>query len=208
MPNKDIEENSWANGKLLLACDESGYGPLAGSLFTAGVIFPKNYDFDRIAGLNDSKKLSESKRFALESIILRDCVWYFCASASQEDIDAGSAYYLRFSLAENAISKYNEDISLVDVIMDGNVKLKVSDANSSVCLIKGDSHCYSIAAASIIAKCAKDREMIRLHQLHPEYGWGSNKGYASKGHEQAILKHGLTSYHRKSYCKKFLKVQD
>jgi ribonuclease HII len=204
MADDSLEKNSWVASRLLLACDESGYGCISGSMYVAGTIFPADYDFSRLRGLNDSKKLSEKKRFELEGLIIADALYYFIARASAPEIDQGSAYHMRFSMAENEISKTLKlDMNSIDVIMDGNVKLKLNAA-SSTCLIKGDSKCLSISAASVLAKCAKDREMILIDKEFPMYGWASNKGYESEGHREAILKHGLTHFHRKSYCKKYL----
>jgi len=194
------ERSSWAAGRGLLAFDEAGYGSVAGSMFVAGVIFPINYDFAILCGLNDSKRLSEKKRFELELMIKREAEWYGIVSRTADEIDSGNVYYMRFAAAE-ALGVH---IGNVDVIMDGNVSLNMPNAHSSMCLVKGDSKCPSIAASSILAKCAKDREMIELHNECPEYGWNRNKGYLNAAHSAAIVKSGLTRHHRRSYCKKFI----
>lgn len=197
-----LEKQSWANGKLLLACDEAGYGCLAGSMFVAGVAFPKDFDFSKLPKLNDSKALTEKQRFALEEPIRSSAEYWFCCEITPTEIDNGKPYYIRFQTAELKIVEL-DIIGKVDVIMDGNIPLKVHGARSS-CLVKGDSKCLSIAAASVLAKCAKDRQMIELDSVHPEYGWASNKGYESQLHRDAIIEHGLTRFHRRSYCKKYL----
>lgn len=197
------EEASWSEDRFLMAFDEAGYGCIAGSMFVAGVVFPKGYDFSRLGKINDSKKLSESRRFELEGLIRAECLWSFCGEVNASEIDAGSPYYLRFQTAENGASLWGT-ISQTDVWMDGDVSLKLPAARSSQYLIGGDSKCVSIAAASILAKTAKDRQMRTLHEDFPMFGWNSNKGYESSGHRAAILKYGLSVHHRRSYCKKYI----
>jgi ribonuclease HII len=194
---------SWSDGRLLLGCDEAGYGCIAGSMFVAGVVFDKDFDFKELATLNDSKALTEKKRFYLEGIIRKSALHFFCKEVSASEIDAGRPYHLRFDVAKAEIEKI-QFISSLDVIMDGNVSVALPSAHSSKCLVKGDGKCLSIAAASVLAKCAKDRQMLFLHKEFPVYGWDGNKGYESSGHREAILKHGLSPHHRRSYCKKYL----
>ena len=203
MPDNSLEISSWAAGHLLLTFDETGYGCIAGSMFVAGVTFQHNFNFSLLSGLNDSKKMSEKSRFAMESLILQHCLWSCCREVTAAEIDAGSPYHMRFSIAQDIAREFNM-LGAANVIMDGNVSLNLPQAHSSTCLVKGDSKCLSIAAASVLAKCAKDRQMIALSDESPVYGWASNKGYESQSHGDAILKFGLSRHHRKSYCKKYL----
>lgn len=198
------ERDAWSREKLLLGCDEAGMGPLAGSLFISGVIFPRDYDFSRLQGVNDSKKLTEEKRFELESIIKSEALFWFCESAPPEVIDKGSAYHIRFELAVHRILSMSAALHQeFMVLMDGNKEIPLPDdcGIENKCLIKGDAKCFSLAAASIIAKTAKDKEMICLHEQFPAYKWKKNKGYGSREHMEAIGKYGLTPHHRRSFCK-------
>jgi ribonuclease HII len=202
MIGNEYEIDSWSNGRLLLGCDESGYGCISGSMFVAGVVFPPHFNFTALQQLNDSKVLSENRRFVLEQDILKSALHYFCKEVTVAEIDAGSPYHLRFEAAREMAMKI-DILATLDVLMDGNVTLQLPQAFSSKALIKGDGKCFTIAAASIIAKCAKDRQMRALDKEFPVYGWASNKGYESAAHKSAILKYGLSPHHRRTYCKKY-----
>jgi ribonuclease HII len=198
MADNSREQTCWAAGQLVCGIDEAGYGCLAGRMWVAGVVFGKGYDFSQLAGLNDSKQLTEEVRFRLEPIVKRDARWWFCASASPAEIDAENAYWLRFRKAEERILA--EEWDKVVFLMDGDHALRLPSLDSR-CLKKGDAQCLTIAAASILAKCAKDREMIKLDGDFPKYGWAQNKGYGTPDHKAAIEKFGLTEHHRRKYCR-------
>ena len=203
MASNELELEAWRNGKLLLGVDESGYGCLAGSMYIAGVIFPKDYDFTKLKGLNDSKKMTERRRFELETIIQADAFWYFVAEATPAEIDSTNVYYLRFEKAAEAIEANTNLPQNLDLYVDGNVPIKFTKLQLHCnTLVKGDSFSLSIAAASVLAKCAKDRQMLSLHDSFPDYGWKINKGYWSVDHVNALKSSGLTVYHRKTYCRK------
>lgn len=205
MIDDSIEQEVWSKGSLLLGVDEAGMGPLAGSLFVGGVIFHKDYDFDRLKGLNDSKKLSAKKRFELEPIVKADALYWFVEEVSPAIVDTDSAYHARFHAAARKVVEVEERGLELVVLMDGNVTIKLPETSSSEsrCLVKGDAKCFSVAAASILAKTAKDKEMICLDKEYPAYDWSSNKGYGTANHIEAIKKFGLTPYHRRTYCRKF-----
>lgn len=204
MIDDQYERKTWEQGKILIGVDEAGMGCVAGNLFVAGAAFPIGYDFKKLAamGLNDSKKLKEEKRFSLLETICADATFWFCDTGSVEEVESNTAWHTRFNKAiphvEKALATYGGI-----VYMDGNHPIKINNYKSE-CLVKGDAKCFSIAAASIIAKTSKDKEMACLDSEFPEYGWKDNKGYGTAKHKIAIQKYGLTKYHRKSYCKSFM----
>lgn len=207
MATDQLERECWAAGKLLCGVDEAGYGCLAGSLHVASVVFPANHDFSTLKGLNDSKKISDQQRFQLEPLIKQTALWWSCESATAAEIDAAAGtdrnvYWMRFELAERAINFFlSENPVQTTLVMDGNKALRIPGADSRF-LVQGDAKCLTIAAASVLAKCAKNREMAALHEQHPEYGWDRNNGYWKADHVAAIEKLGFTDYHRRSYCSK------
>lgn len=212
MATDQLERECWAEGRLLCAWDEAGYGSICGNLYCSGVIFPADYDFSRLPGLDDSKKLSDKKRFELEPLIKRDAAWWCCESATAAEIDTAAGternvYWMRFELAERAINFHLLGFQpRPTLMMDGNKALRV-DGFDSRCMVKADQHVLSVSAASVLAKCAKNREMEELHNQHPEYGWNQNKGYWKADHVAAIERLGFTEHHRRSYCKKIQNVE-
>ena len=198
------EEASWANDELLCGIDEAGLGCLAGSLFVGYVIFPKNYDFAvRLSKVNDSKKLSEDTRFELAKLIKEDAVFWAVDKIDPDMVDERSGYHAVLDAIKNKTTTPALQNLRYSILFDGNHAVPGVDVINKF-LIKGDGKCYSIAAASILAKTQKDLEMIGLDLLCPQYNWKSNKGYGTKKHEAAILENGLTEFHRKTYCKKFI----
>lgn len=204
----NYEKHFWANGQLVLGVDEAGYGCFAGSMFVSGVICDINKEIPvELSKVNDSKKLTEFQRFELEPLIKAFVKHYFCVEVTPNHINKSkNVYWERFSAAENEINiKYKDIILGHTVVYDGNKPLRI-DAKfaNSLCLEKGDSKSFSIAAASIIAKTAKDREMIAMDKLYPEYGFGKNKGYYCKEHADALKKFGMCEIHRIKYCRNHL----
>ncbi|TJZ59765.1 ribonuclease HII [Sphingobacterium olei] len=174
-------------------CDEAGRGCLAGPVFAAAVIFPPEY-CNPI--LNDSKKLSEKKRMELRPIIENEALAFAVASVSPQDIDKiniHNASYKAMHLALDALAVKAEFI-----IVDGNRFIPYQDITHE-CIIKGDGKYLSIAAASILAKTYRDDFMIHLAGKYPSYDWKSNKGYPTIAHRQAVLQHGFTPHHRKTF---------
>ncbi len=180
-------------GDLVCGVDEVGRGPLAGDVVTAAVILdPKS----PIAGLADSKKLSEKKREALFDEILNKALCVCIARASVAEID--SLNILQASLL--AMKRAVEGLSIQPehVLVDGN---KIPDwSYSAEAVISGDARVACIGAASIIAKVTRDREMVEYDRLYPGYGFAGHKGYPTKAHMQALTEHGVTPIHRKSYA--------
>lgn len=190
--------------QLECGCDEAGRGCLAGSVYAAAVVLPDDYDNPE---LNDSKKLSPEKRYALREQVQHDALAWAVGIVSPEEIDRINILHASFLAMHRAI----DQLRLLPqvLIIDGNhfdpyYPLEEDGGRSAVALpfemiVKGDGTYQSIAAASILAKTYRDDEMNRLDRLYPQYDWKENKGYPTKKHCEAILKYGITPYHRKSY---------
>ncbi len=178
--------------------DEAGRGPLAGPVYAAAVILP---DDVIIEGLNDSKKISEKKRYELRKIIEKQAVDYAVASVSNEEIDKINILNATYKAMHLAISKLKTKPQ--HLIIDGNRFKPYLDIPFD-CIVKGDGKYASIAAASILAKTYRDDFMIKIAKEYPQYGWETNKGYGTKKHIEAIEKYGITHYHRKSFLSKYL----
>jgi ribonuclease HII len=185
----------------ILTCgvDEAGRGPLAGAVFAAAVILDPAHP---IAGLADSKKLSEKKRDALAIEIKAHALAWCIAQASVEEIDRINI--LRASLLAMKRAVEGLGVAPGEVLVDGTYCPDV--AYPSQAIVKGDSKVAEISAASILAKTARDADMLRLHAIHPYYGFDRHKGYPVPEHLAALAAHGVTPEHRRSYApvKKFL----
>lgn len=174
-------------------CDEAGRGCLAGPVFAAAVILPKNY---RHTVLNDSKKLSPKIRFELRDEIIKTAVAWKVASVSNEEID--ELNILRASIKAMHLALDGLDTEPGFLLIDGNRFYPYKQIAYRT-IVKGDSLYYSIAAASILAKTFRDEFMDRIDKEYPAYGWKKNKGYPTKDHRLAIAKYGISPYHRKSF---------
>lgn len=174
-------------------CDEAGRGCLAGSVYAAAVILPPDYQNEL---LNDSKKLTAKKRYALREEIERDAIAWAVGIVTPEEIDKINILNASFLAMHRALDQLK--IRPEAVIVDGN-RFKPYQDLPSTTIVKGDGKYLSIAAASILAKTYRDDYMLSLAEDYPQYDWQSNMGYPTKKHRQAILEHGITPYHRKSY---------
>ena len=174
-------------------CDEAGRGCLAGPVFAAAVILPPNFKNDL---LNDSKQLSERKRYALREVIEREALAWAVGIVSNEEIDRINI--LRASILAMHRALDGLKIRPQEIIIDGNRFTPYQDLPYTT-IVKGDGKYMSIAAASILAKTYRDDHMLRLHEEYPAYHWDSNKGYPAPAHRQAIREHGSTPYHRKTF---------
>ena len=173
--------------------DEAGRGPWAGPVYAAAVILHPAHP---IAGLADSKKLSAKKREALFDVIQRDAKAWAIASASAEEIDAinilqASLLAMRRAVEALAIQPHK-------ILVDGLHCPKVSMPARAI--VKGDAKEVAISAASILAKVARDREMLKLHKKYPHYGFDAHKGYGTALHIAALAAHGVSPVHRRSYA--------
>jgi ribonuclease HII len=174
-------------------CDEAGRGCLAGPVFAAAVIFPKDY---RNELLDDSKKLSHKKREYLRDIIERDALSWAVAGIDNHMIDHVNILNASIMAMHHAIKKLSVQPELL--LIDGNRFHSFAGIRHQ-CIIKGDSLYQSIAAASILAKTHRDEFMEKLHREYPSYDWARNKGYPTPAHKQAIRYFGITPYHRMSF---------
>ncbi len=174
-------------------CDEAGRGCLAGPVFAAAVVFARDYRHEL---LNDSKQLTAAKRGDLRTVIENEALAFAVASATPEEIDRiniHNASYLAMHRALDALATQAEF-----VLVDGNRFVPYREIPHA-CIVKGDGKFLSIAAASILAKTYRDDYMEAIATDFPEYQWTQNKGYPTVRHRQAILAHGLTPHHRKSF---------
>ena len=174
-------------------CDEAGRGPLAGPVYAAAVILPKDFHHPL---LNDSKKMSEKARETLRPIIEREALAWAVEEVSAEEIDTINILNASIAGMQRAVRKLK--IKPQFLLIDGN-RFKPCDDIPHQCIVKGDATYASIAAASVLAKTYRDEHMRRLAQEHPEYGWDRNMGYPTKEHIDAIIAHGYTPHHRKSF---------
>ena len=174
-------------------CDEAGRGCLAGSVYAAAVILPPDYQNEL---LNDSKKLTAKKRYALREEIERDAIAWAVGIVTPEEIDKINILNASFLAMHRALDQLR--VRPEAVIVDGN-RFKPYQDLPSTTIVKGDGKYLSIAAASILAKTYRDDYMLSLAEEYPQYDWQSNMGYPTKKHRQAIREHGITPYHRKSY---------
>ena len=174
-------------------CDEAGRGCLAGSVYAAAVILPPDYQNEL---LNDSKKLTAKKRYALREEIERDAIAWAVGIVTPEEIDKINILNASFLAMHRALDQLQ--VRPEAVIVDGNRFNPYQDLPSTT-IVKGDGKYLSIAAASILSKTYRDDYMLSLAEEYPQYDWQSNMGYPTKKHRQAILEHGITPYHRKSY---------
>lgn len=178
---------------LVAGTDEAGRGCLAGPVTAAAVILPKNF---KSTLLNDSKQTREGDRNKLKEIIINEAISYSIEHVYMKEIDKLNILNASILAMHRAIENLNCDPEYI--IVDGN-KFKAFRNIPHECIIKGDAKFFSIAAASILAKTARDEFMKKIHLEFPEYNWNKNKGYPTKEHRQAIREHGSTPYHRKSF---------
>lgn len=173
--------------------DEAGRGCLAGGVFAAAVILPEDFHHPL---LNDSKQMTERARNILREIIEREAVAWAVVEVSPERID-------RINILNASIEAMNIAVERLAVrpehlLVDGN-RFHTSLDIPYTCVVKGDATYANIAAASVLAKTHRDECMLRLAEEFPEYGWAKNKGYPTLEHRRAVLQHGLTPYHRRSF---------
>lgn len=183
------------NMEFLCGVDEAGRGPLAGDVYAAAVILPREA---QLPGLNDSKKLTEKKREALYEEITRQAVSYYVATASPEEIDERNILNATFLAMQRAVDGLS--VTPGYVLVDGNRKPPGITLPCS-CVVKGDGTSAAIAAASILAKVERDRYMKQVAETYPQYLFEKHKGYPTKEHYQAIAEHGVLPIHRKSFLK-------
>ena len=180
-------------GKIEAGCDEAGRGCLAGSVYAAAVILPDDYQNEL---LNDSKQLTEKRRYELREIIEHDAIAWAVGIVTPEEIDKINILNASILAMHRALDQLK--VRPEAIIVDGN-RFKPYQKLPHTTIVKGDGKYLSIAAASILAKTYRDDYMNRLAEEYPQYDWLSNKGYPTKKHREAIKQFGITPYHRKSY---------
>ena len=190
---KTMLESCYYKGKVEAGCDEAGRGCLAGSVFAAAVILPEGYQNEL---LNDSKQLTEKKRYQLREMIERDAVAWAVGVVTPEEIDQINILNASILAMHRALDQLK--VRPEAVIVDGNRFKKYKDLPHTT-IVKGDGKYLSIAAASILAKTYRDDYMNQLAEEYPPYDWKSNKGYPTKKHRDAIRQFGITPYHRKTF---------
>lgn len=192
----ELENEIYAEGfELICGADEAGRGPLAGPVCAAAVILPRGIE---IAGLNDSKKLTDKKREVLYDVICENAVTYGIAFASVEEIESINILNAAMLAMNRAIEKLTPQPQLA--LIDGNRNSAINIP--SRCVIKGDAKCADIAAASILAKVTRDRYMLEMAEKYPEYHFEKHKGYGTKLHYEALREYGPSEIHRPSFLRK------
>ena len=174
-------------------CDEAGRGCLAGPVFAAAVILPPDFKSEL---LNDSKQLSEKNRYALRQLIEQEAIAWGIGVVTAPEIDAINILKASFLAMHRAIEQLK--VQPQALLIDGNRFTPYKEIPFT-CMVKGDGRFLSIAAASILAKTYRDDYMLQLAEEYPSYGWQQNKGYPTRAHREAISKHGITPYHRKTF---------
>lgn len=175
----------------ILGIDEAGRGCCAGPLVVAGVVLPKNFKSDLI---NDSKKLSESKRKKAYELIIQNAIEYKIVFASAKYVDKFNPK----QATRNLMNKIVESMNNIDLIIT-DFEPVTSTNIKQLNLIKGDSQSLNVAAASILAKVARDEYMVKIDKQYPQYQFAKHKGYCTKLHQEAIVKYGTCPEHRLSY---------
>lgn len=196
-------KSCYYEGKIEAGCDEAGRGCLAGSVYAAAVILPPDYQNEL---LNDSKQLSEKRRYLLREQIERDAIAWAVGIVSPEEIDKINILNASILAMHRALDQLS--VRPEAIIVDGNRFKPYKDPSISeglgetlphTCIVKGDGKYLSIAAASVLAKTYRDDYMNAIAEEYPQYDWSSNKGYPTKKHREAIREYGITPYHRKSF---------
>lgn len=186
-------KNNYHEGMIEAGCDEAGRGCLAGSVYAAAVILPPDYHNEL---LNDSKQLTEKRRYALREVIQRDAVAWAVGIVTPEEIDKINILNASILAMHRALDQLK--VRPEAIIVDGN-KFKPYGDLPHATIVKGDGKYLSIAAASILAKTYRDDYMANIAKEYPQYDWSGNKGYPTKKHRQAIKLYGATPYHRRSF---------
>lgn len=195
-----LERNAQEQGySMICGCDEAGAGPLAGRVYAAAVVLPDGLE---LPYLNDSKKVTPKRRDALYDQIMEKATAWAIAWAEPEEIDELDILNCRMLAMQRAIDtlQVSADYALIDGNRDHGSRCKISTPHETV--IGGDGASPSIAAASILAKVARDRYMDEMAELYPEYEFGKHKGYPTKLHYELLRKFGPCPIHRRSFLKK------
>lgn len=201
-PKMTLHEFDLSKGEIVIGVDEAGRGPLAGNVVAAAAIL-KKYSSD-LDDINDSKKLTEKKREKLFDVIMEN-FYIGVGEATPEEIDEINILNATFLAMRRALENLKKQCGTDHLILvDGNFKIREYEGEQEF-VIKGDAKSLSIAAASIIAKVTRDREMIEEGKKYPEYKFEKHKGYGTKLHKEKLLELGVLPIHRKSFLNKIIK---
>lgn len=196
--------NDWPTGQYVAGLDEVGRGAGAGPVVTAAVIMPRGFKSPLI---RDSKKLTEKQRKEAYELIVKNAISISCNAGSVKDIEELGINKTTFKTMHKCLDELT--VKPDYILVDGNVWEPYTgtngDNNALTLIPKGDDTYTCIAAAAIIAKVRRDEYMCKLHELHPHYGWDSNKGYICKEHIEGVKNHGVNRYHRVVYMKNYIK---
>ncbi|MGI6432811.1 MAG: ribonuclease HII [Sphaerochaetaceae bacterium] len=179
---------------MICGIDEAGRGPLAGPLCAAAVVLPDDFPFSILA---DSKKLSPKKRLEVEKTIIALATGWAIGWASHREIDEINVLQATLHAMQRAYTSIKKRVAIDEVLIDGNMAPKLDVFCR--CIVKGDDSIPQIMAASILAKCARDRLMIRLDSRYPQYGYAQHKGYPTASHIQACRLYGPSPIQRRSF---------
>ncbi len=185
--------NCYQQEFLEAGCDEAGRGCLAGPVFAAAVILPRDFYLET---LNDSKQLTHSQRDVLRPIIEKEAIAWAVAGVDHEEIDQINILNASFLAMHRAVAKLQMQPGYLAI--DGN-RFKAYPQIPHSCIIKGDGKYLNIAAASILAKTHRDEYMTSIAESYPHYDWKNNKGYPTIAHRRAVIEIGLSPYHRKTF---------
>ena len=189
--------------------DEAGRGPLAGPVFAGAVLLPPGFRDER---LNDSKQMNEHDRYALREVIQREAVAWGVGEVTAAEIDEINILNASFRAMRRAFAqlaeRLPEGMKVDRLLVDGNRFRPGTLIIPYECIVKGDAKLAPIAAASVLAKTCRDDYMIRIHEEYPVYGWKQNKGYPTRAHRDAVMRYGLSPYHRVTFCRRFLAPEE
>lgn len=196
-PTLARESAAWASGRLLIGIDEAGRGPLAGPVVAAAVVFPRHAD--QVAGVRDSKTLSAPRRGLLAPALRSAALCWALGAASSREIDSLNIRIATILAMRRALHRVLARLAAVpaEVLVDGLPVRELGHPHQA--LVDGDAHCYTIAAAGILAKTVRDDLMQRLSRRHPAFGWERNMGYGTASHLAAIRHTGPTAHHRRTF---------
>lgn len=195
----EFDKNWLDEGKIIVGIDEAGRGPLAGPVVAAAVILDCN---NQIEGINDSKRLTSTKREKLYQQITEKAIGWAVGIASPEEIDRVNILEATFLAMKRAIEKIQKNVDLI--LVDGNRTIPFLEKEKQIAIIKGDGKSASIAAASIIAKVTRDKIMMEYHNLYPLYRFDLHKGYGTELHLEMIRRYGVCEIHRRSFCENII----
>lgn len=195
-PTLDRESRAWADACLLIGVDEVGRGPLAGPVVAAAVVFPRN--FEPIPGVRDSKTLPPRRRETMAGAIRATALRIALGAASVREIDALNIRVATALAMRRAIRRVSTGLGPHRILVDGLPFRELGVAHDA--LVDGDAHCFSVAAAGIVAKSVRDRLMRQLAARHPGYGWETNAGYGTPEHQRGLSRLGPCVHHRTSFA--------